>query len=187
LEIRLNLVLLATLGVAWAALSGSDPVAALDPESAETRELAMLEDEFARDRGDVLMARHLSSRYLELDRPGLAIAALSAADAAVLEDPSVAHRLAQAYESTGRLDDALATAELAVARCGRYLGTADSSTATPVPRHRCDARDYAILDMHRTALSHMVRWDVADPARDSRRQMAYDLAMRRASIASAVQ
>jgi hypothetical protein len=185
LEIRLNLVLLATLGIAWAALSPSEPVAALDPASAETRELAMLEDEFARDRSDVLMARHLSSRYLELDRPGLAIAALHAADPAVLEDPSVAHRLAQAYESTGRLDDALATAELAVARCGRYLGTSDSGAATPVPRHRCDARDYALLEMHKTALTHMTRWGVADPDHDSRRQLAYDLAMRRASIASA--
>ncbi len=185
MEIRLNLVLLGVLGVCWAALSPSDPVSALDPESAETRELAMLEDEFALDRSDVLMARHLSSRYLELDRPGLAIAALRAADPAVLEDPTVVHRLAQAYESTGRLDDALATAELAVARCGRYLGTVDSGAATPVPQHRCDARDYALLDMHKTALSHMVRWGVDDPQHDSRSQMAYDLAMRRASIASA--
>ncbi len=185
MEIRLNLVLLGVLGLTWLAMTPADPVAALDPDSAETRELAMLEDQFAQHPSDVLLARHLASRYLELDRPGLAIAALRAADPAVLEDPTVAHRLAQAYEHTGRLLDAVATAELALARCGRYLGTGDAAPVSPMPTYVCDARDYALLDLHRNALSHMVRWGVSDPDHDPRRVVAYDIAQRRVSIASA--
>ena len=177
MEIRLNLVLLAVLAISWSALSPSHPVAALDPESEATRELAMLEDEFARDRGDVLMARHLASRYLELDRPGLAIAILNAGEPRVLQDPTVTHRLAQAYEATGRLDDALATAELAHSRCGRYLGTTENGAVTPLPRHRCDFRDYAMLEMHRNALRHITRGMTPS--------LAYDVALRRVSIASA--
>jgi hypothetical protein len=185
MEIRLNLVLLGVLGLTWLAMTPADPVAALDPDAAETRELALLEDQFAASPNDVLLARHLSSRYLELDRPGLAIAALRSADPTLLEDPTVAHRLAQAYERTGRMLDAVATAELAVARCGRYLGTTDAAPVTPVPEYVCDERDYALLDLHRNALSHMVRWGVSDPGRDPRRNVAYQIAERRVSIARA--
>jgi len=97
------------------------------------------------------------------------------------------HRLAQAYEQSGRMLDALATADLALARCGRSLGALGASSATPIPRYECGARDYAILDMHRTAVDHMVRWGVADGDTDPRSQMAYEMAMRRATVASASQ
>lgn len=184
MEIRLNLALLGALGLIWASLTASDPVAAMDPMDPATRELAELEDRFARDRTDVVLARQLSTRYLEMDRPGLAIATLRAADPSLLEDPILAHRLAQAYEQTGRMLDARATAELALARCARSLGTVDSSTATPLPRFGCSEREYAVLDMHRTALDHMVRWGVARPDADGRAGLAYDLALRRARVAS---
>jgi hypothetical protein len=80
--------------------------------------------------------------------------------------------------------DALATAELAATRCARYLGASETTAATPLPRHGCDEREYALLEMHRTALAHMVRWGVADADADARRQVAYDIAMRRATVAS---
>jgi predicted Zn-dependent protease len=184
MEIRLNLALLAALALLWAGLTANDPVAALDPEASEARELAALEDDFANDRSDIVLARRLSALYLELDRPGLAVAALRSADPELLEDPMLMHRLAQAYEQSGRMLDALATSQLALARCGRSLGTADSSAATPLPAYECGAREYTRLDMHRSALSHMVRWGVADPATDPRTPMAYDVAMRRATVAS---
>ncbi len=185
MEIRVNLALLAVLGLVWMALSADEPVAALDPDEPATRELAALEDGFARDRGDAVLARALSTRYLEMDRPGLAIASLRAADPALQQDPMIAHRLAQAYEQTGRMLDALATADLALARCARSLGTTDSSAATPLPRYGCSEREYAVLDMHRSALDHMVRWGVSQPDGDGRTHVAYELAMRRARVASA--
>ena len=116
MEVRVNLVLLAVLIGLFAAGQASDPVAALDPDDAATQELAAMEDAFARQPGDVPLARELADRYLELEKPGLAIAALGAADVSLLDDPMVAHRLARAYESSGRMLDALATARLARAR-----------------------------------------------------------------------
>jgi len=186
MEIRLNLALLAALGIAWAALTATEPVAALDPASAETRDLLALEDLFALNHSDIGLARRLSERYLELDRPGLAVAALRSADPELLEDPMLSHRLAQAYEASGRMLDALATAEVALARCGRSLGTADSFSTTPLPRYGCGEREYAVLAMHQEALDHMVRWGVADPQRDERTRLAYDLALRRVRVASTV-
>lgn len=185
MEIRLNLVLLAALGIAWLALTAGEPVAAMDPAESDTRELAELEDRFARDRTDVFLAQRLSTRYLEMDRPGLAIATLRAAEPELLDDPMLSHRLAQAYEKTGRMLDALATADLALARCARSLGAVGSSAATPLPQYGCSEREYAVLDMHRSALDHMVRWGVSEPGRDARTTIAYDLALRRASVARA--
>lgn len=182
MEIRVNLVLLAALGLAWAGLTAADPVSALDPASEDTRHLAVLEDAFAADRSDPVLARQLAEHYLEIDRPGLAIAIIRSADPELLEDPLLAHRLAQAYEKSGRMLDALATAELALARCGRSLGSGGS--VTPVPTFECSERHYAILDMHRTALVHLVDWGVAEPDADTRTRVAYDLALRRARVAS---
>ena len=74
---------------------------------------------------------------------------------------------------------------LALARCARALGTADAPSGTPVPRFACDARQHMALSTHQEALGHMLEWGIADPARDARTEVAYDLALRRASIASA--
>lgn len=185
MEMRVNLVLLAGLAMAWAWASPSEPVPALDPDAGATAELADLEDAFARDRDNRALAQRLSEEYLEIDRPGLAIAALRSAPPELLEDPALAHRLAQAYEGSGRILDAMATADLALARCARSLGTAESATTTPVPRYECSARQYAALEVHHAALRHMARWGVADPRTDARVALAYDLAFRRARVASA--
>lgn len=184
MEWRVNVLFLGVLALAALGLTPSGPVSALDPRDPSTRELADLEDALARDGHDVDLAQRLAERYLELDRPGLAVAALRAADPAVLEHPVVAHRLAQAYEASGRILDAEATARLALARCARALGTAHAPSGTPVPRHSCSARQHASLTMHEAALTHMVRWGVADPAHDPRSEVAYDLAMRRAHVAA---
>ena len=187
MELRINVVLLSILACAWATLSTSEPAAALDPASPATRALAALEDDFAVHPGDLRLARALSTAYLEVDRPGLAVAALRAADPTLLEDPTLAHRLAQAYERSGRVLDALATADLALQRCARALGAPEASEVTPVPRFGCSERTYASLDVHRSALGHMGRWGVAEPASDARAAVAYRLATRSATLASAAE
>lgn len=185
METKVNLVLLAVLAVAYGAVTLAEPAAALDPADASTAELATLEDAFAADRESTELARTLADHYLALRAPQLAVATLSAAAPQVREDPAILHRLAQAYEETGRMDDALATADLAVARCARALGTADSSDVTPLPTHACSERTYAALEMHATALGHLVRWGVTDVQHDPRARTAYALAVRNARILSA--
>lgn len=183
-ECRLNLAMGAVLAVIWAAQMARQPAALLPVSDHRAAELESLEDAFARDPGDHELARRLTDAYLELDRPGLAVAALRSAPSGLLADPLLAHRLAQAYEASGRLLDALATADLALARCARSLGTGPSVAVTPVPPHDCDLGLHAALEMHRQALDHMATWGVTDPRRDPRARLAYDLALRRARIAS---
>jgi hypothetical protein len=115
--------------------------------------------------------------------PGLAIGVMTGADESVREDPTAAHRLARAYEATGRLDDAIATAALAEARCARALGATAFEPTSPVPAASCTASQHAMLDAHQSALAQMKRWGIVDPTRDPRAQLAYDVAMRRARIA----
>jgi len=183
-EIEFNLFLLACLAVGFASLTVADPVAIMDPADAGVRRLATLEDSVARHPEDADAARELAETYLELRRPGLAVAVLSAADPAVREHPLVAHRLAQAYEASGRLRDARATARLALARCARALGTSDAPVGTPTPRHACRARDHVLLGMHVLALNRMLEWGVVDPRTDPRARLAHDLSERRARIAT---
>jgi len=182
-ETEFNIFLLACLAVGFASLTVADPVAALDPGSVSVQRLAALEDAAAQHPDDAVFARELAEFYLELHRPGLAVAALSAVDESVREHPMVAHRLAQAYEASGRLGDAESTAQLALARCARSLGTSDAPSGPLSPRHTCRARDHALLEMHVAALGQMVAWGVEDPRTDPRARLAHDLSERRARIA----
>jgi len=185
MEAKLNLGILFTVSSMWATMTWVEPSAALDPTAESTRRLAALEDRFARDRDDVELAEGLAKAYVDLDRADLAVATLSAAPAGVRTDPGVAHLLARAYEQTGRVSDALATAELALARCARAIGTADGSAVTPLPARPCSERTYAALEMHRNALARMQAWGVTDPRTDDRARLAYALAVRTARILSA--
>ncbi len=102
----------------------------------------------------------------------------------LLEQPAVAHQLARAYEDSGRLLDALATADLARARCERVLGAALPGISAPlVPHYDCTERTMAKLNMHKSALEKTVRWGIVDPRVDPRAQRAYEVALRRARIA----
>ena len=170
MEIRLSLALLAVLLIAGAALSASRPRAVSDPLSGETRALAELEDAASHSRGDLDVARRLTTTYLRLGQPGLAIAAVRSAPAELGRDPLLTHRLSQAYEASGRVDDALSTAQLARARCASALSCTPSMLAT--------------FDMHAEALAMLQRWGVQEPKRDSRTALAYRLAQRTARIAS---
>lgn len=185
MEIKLNLGILCLLGAAWASLTITQESAALDPGLESTRELTRLEDRWATHRDDAELAQELADAYLRLERPELAVALLMSAEPEVLADPAVAHRLARGYERSGRVDDALSTARLALARCGRSLGVAGSSEATPVPSHGCSERTYAALDVHQAALSRMQAWGVTDPRVDRRAERAYGMAVRAARVVSA--
>ena len=179
---RVNLVLLGVLGAAWVSLTSTGPITSM--VEAPDR-LAELEESFAERRDRPSVARDLAGAYLEIGQPEMAIAALRSTPPEVRRDPAVLDRLASAYEQTGRLDDALSTAQLARDRCARALGTDDSAASTPIPAHRCSFGTLATLDVHVTALRHMERWGVDDPRTDPRAERAYHQALRRGRILSA--
>lgn len=182
---KLNLGTMAVLLLAWACMTITEETATLDPRQPATDELARLEDAFATRPDDPTLAEALADDYLRLNRPDMVVSVLAMATPSVLESPAVGYRLARAYERTGRLDDALATARLAKARCARALGLSSASVATPVPRHGCSERTYAALDVHEAALARMQAWGVTDPRSDARAELAYGLAVRAARIVSA--
>lgn len=185
MELKLNLGFLCAFLVVWASLTFTEQSAALDPALESTRSLSALEDRWAHSHDDASLARELVDAYLELDRPELAIALLTSADADVLTSPEVGQRLARSYERAGRVEDALATAELALARCGRAIGTGGASSVTPVPAYGCSERTYAALDVHRSALRRMQAWGVTDPRTDARSEQAYRLSVRSARVLTA--
>lgn len=180
MEIRVSLVLLVVLVVTGSALSASGPRALVDPLDDDTRRLARLEDAASAARGDLALTQRLAAAYLRLGHPGLAITAVRAAPPEVGRDPTLTHRLAQAYEASGRVEDALGTAELALARCrcSATQGEACDQSA------QCSPATIAAFEMHREALTMLVRWGVTDPKHDTRTALAYRLARRTARIAS---
>jgi hypothetical protein len=179
LETRLNTLLIAVAGMLWLGLRAHAPQAV--EVSFDAEQLAYLEDTSARDRSNVGVLVALADAYIEHGYPALAVAAIRDAAPVVIEEPRVTHQLARAYEQEGRLLDALATADLALARCGRVVGA--QALETEVPRFACNERTLAKLDTHKSALERMVRWGVVDPRQDPRTQRAYDLALRRARVA----
>jgi hypothetical protein len=179
LEIRVNLVLMAVLGCIWLGLRAHAPARITSENQGEA--LAGLEDAFARDRADKQALIALTDAYLDGGHGALAIVTLRSAEPVLLEQPAVAHQLAKAYEHSGRLLDALATADLALSRCSRVMGAGLQATA--LPHYECSERTLAKLDMHKSALDKMVRWGIVDPRVDPRAQRAYEIALRRARIA----
>ncbi len=180
MEIRVNVALMMIVGLIWLGLRAHAP-SAVDAEKPWVSQLAPLEDAFGADRGDKRALVALIDAYLEEGYPQLAVAALRHAEPMLLEEPVVSHQLARAYEASGRLLDALATSDLALARCSRVIGARPLDTA--VPSYTCSERTFAMLDTHKSALERMVRWGIVDPRVDPRAQHAYDLALRRARIA----
>jgi hypothetical protein len=178
-EIRLNAALIAMASLLWLALYAHAPAPLASKH--EMAHLGALEDAFWRDRANRGALVALTEAYLEGSHPQLAIATVRAAQPGLLEEPAVTHQLARAYEQSGRLLDALATADLALARCGRVLGA--QALETEVPHYACTERTLSKLDTHKSALERMVRWGIVDPRIDPRAQHAYDLALRRARIA----
>lgn len=178
-EIRLNAALIAIAGLLWLALYAHAP--SMVASKNDMAHLGQLEDAFNRDPSDLSALVALSEAYLERAHPQLAVALVRSAPPELLEEPAVTHQLASAYERSGRLLDALATADLALARCARVLGAAAS--LKELPRYNCSERTFAKLDTHKSALERMVYWGIVDPRVDPRAQRAYDLALRRARIA----
>lgn len=184
MEIRLSLALLALLGAIAFSLTARPPEAALPPDGSYAHELAALEDQLAADPGDVQVARRLAGEYLRLGRPAFALGVVRAVRPGLVVDPLLTHRLAQAYEALGRLDDAAITAAVARARCLRALGQSQTLTFVALEPLHCSPAALVALEQHETALLQMVRWGVNDPRTDPRARVAHRTAERMVRIAA---
>ena len=181
MDLGINLVLFAGLGLVWMTLTPREVQP--DFSRSDAQHLGALEGQLYESPSDIPLLHALSDAYLEAQQPDAAVAVLRAADPSALEHPSLGHALGQSYEALGRWDDALATAQLTLDRCARALGASDGPSGTAVPRFRCSAREYARLSVHHTALQHIVAWGVVR-VDDGRIAQAHDLALRRARIAT---
>jgi hypothetical protein len=183
-EIRLSVAMVLLLGGVLFSMRAVPAHTELAAEPAVAHALADLEDEFAQHPNDVVLGRELAREYLRLDRPALVIAAVLSVDPGRRADPLLTHWLARAYERSGRMHDAVATAHLAVMRCAEAAGSSrvfsvgESSDAT------CNQGTLVRLEMHANALAMMSRWGVQDARTDQRAKLAYQLAERTVSIAS---
>lgn len=169
MELRLNLLFLGVVTAATAALTASEPYAAIDPTAKASRRLGGLEDAFARDPRSEPALLALADAYFDQSRPELVIAAVHRAEGESRESPEAVHRLARAYESLGRFADARTAAERAFEGCRR------------VSDSRCSTRRLTIFEIHRGALGRIIAMGIDDP-RDERIQSAYDKAMRRIDV-----
>jgi hypothetical protein len=187
-EARCNALIFIGILATIASLQNAEPASDLDPRNPGTAALTTLEDAFAADPGDRAVARRLAETYLDLERPGLAVAVLRAGDASIMRDPIIAHRMAQAYEATGRVLDAYATARYAHERCANTLGDAavpELADAGASLEPTCTPSQLAVLDVHSRVLQTLVAMGVSDPVRDPRTARAYEAQLRVATVAMA--
>ena len=82
MEIRVNLVLIAVLGLVWLGLKAHAP--ARIETATDMDRLAELEDAFARDRADKDAVLALTQAYLEENHPVLAVTVLTKVSALVI-------------------------------------------------------------------------------------------------------
>jgi tetratricopeptide (TPR) repeat protein len=184
MEIRLSLAMLTLLGGVLWGLTPRAPVASLAPQGEPARALSALEDAFSSRHDDIKLARQLAATYERLDQPALVIGVVREVAPQLVADAVLTHRLAHAYEAMGRLDDALATAKLAHARCLRALHSSEAAMIEAPARFDCSAALLVALEQHEAALAQMALWGVSDVQHDSRANLARALALRCARIAS---
>lgn len=185
MEIKLSGLTLLLLGIVLLGLVAGDPEPVLPADEPVLRELAALEDAFARRHDDLALANRLAGEYLRLEQPGLAIGVVRQVSPDLSADPLLTHRLAQGYEALGRVHDALATAHLARTRCERAAGTDRSQVFPGTAAFACTPGVLVALEQHEGALLQMVRWGVEDPRNDPRARMAHRVAARHVRITSA--
>jgi hypothetical protein len=185
MEIKLSLLMLVVLAGVTLSLMAGTPEALIAPDAAAAAELAQLEDDFAGRPDELSIATRLSGEYLRMGEPALAIGVVHRASPALLADPLLTHRLAQAYEAVGRLDDALVTASVARTRCLRAVGTSSLAPSPTAVSFDCTPAALVAIERHEDALIQMLRWGVSDPRRDGRARLAHRLAARHARILSA--
>jgi hypothetical protein len=170
-----GLVLLGVAGL-WAmtATVGEEPLLGGDPAAA----LPALEAAVANRPADAEATRALAQAYVDAHQPGLAVALVEGAPAAVTSDLRVRHAYARALVDEGRGDEALAAERAVLAACEP---TIEKGAAAP----GCDRVLFASALRRAGILQELVLLGVKDAqAHPAETLVAYRNATREARVAA---
>lgn len=168
-----NVAVLLAIGVIW--FAGSTQREKRVVGDSHTDRVALLEEQVAATPNDVARVRELAQAYLDARAPGMALASIEHAPAAVRVEPTVEHLYARALLDQGRSADALAAERRVLSRC------ADPSSEVPA----CSTYLIASATRRAEILEQLVTLGVEDAnAHPEASSLAYHNATRQVSFSS---
>lgn len=168
-----NVAVLLAIGVIW--FAGSTQREKRVVGDSHTDRVALLEEQVAATPNDVARVRELAQAYLDARAPGMALASIEHAPAAVRGEPTVEHLYARALLDQGRSADALAAERRVLSRC------ADPSSEVPA----CSTYLIASATRRAEILEQLVTLGVEDAnAHPEASSLAYHNATRQVSFSS---
>jgi len=173
-----NIAILVAIGAIW--FAGSTQREKRVVGDSQSDRVALLEEQVAASPNDVARVRELAQAYLDARAPGMALASIEHAPAAVRAEPTVDHLYARALLDQGRSADALAAERRVLARC------MESENASP-PSDAPLCSTYLIASATRRAeiLEQLVTLGVEDAnAHPEASSLAYHNATRQVSFSS---
>ena len=168
-----NVAVLLAIGVIW--FAGSTQREKRVVGDSHTDRVALLEEQVAASPNDVARVRELAQAYLDARAPGMALASIEHATAAVRAEPTVEHLYARALLDQGRSADALVAERRVLSRC------ADPSSEVPA----CSTYLIASATRRADILEQLVSLGVEDAnAHPEASSLAYHNATRQVSFSS---
>jgi hypothetical protein len=179
-----NIAVLVAIGAIW--FAGSTQREKRVVGDSQSDRVALLEEQVAASPSDVARVRELAQAYLDARAPGMALASIEHAPAAVRAEPTVDHLYARALLDQGRSADALAAERRVLARCEAAENA--ENAADPRPRSEVSVcSTYLIASATRRAeiLEQLVTLGVEDAnAHPEASSLAYHNATRQVSFSS---
>jgi hypothetical protein len=167
-----NVAVLLAIGAIWFAGSTEREKRVVGDSKAGAR-VAALEDQVGATPADAAHLRELAQAYLDARQPGMALATVERAPAAIRTDPKVEHIYARALLDQGRSADALAAERRVLARC------ADPSVDAPA----CSTYLIASATRRADILEQLVELGIEDAnAHPEASSLAYQNATRQVSL-----
>lgn len=172
MEVRTQLALVGLVALGWVAgnLVSVRPVLG-NAAQAERLSLGGLEERLARRPDDVVSARVLLRRYLDLGMTRLARDTFRRAPVRVQHDGAVSLLAARAEEALGNVPAANALVNGALSRCGVIPEQLAEGAG-------CDVRTQAELSIEGAALDRMVQWNITPLSDPQRASLAHELSTR---------
>ncbi len=168
-----NIAVLLAIGAIW--FAGSTQREKRVVGDSHTDRVALLEEQVAATPNDVARVRELAQAYLDARAPGMALASIEHAPAAIRVEPTVEHLYARALLDQGRSADALAAERRVLSRC------ADPSSEVPA----CSTYLIASATRRSEILEQLVTLGVEDAnAHPEASSLAYHNATRQVSFSS---
>jgi hypothetical protein len=171
-----NVAVLVAIGAIW--FAGSTQREKRVVGDSHTDRVALLEEQVAANPSDPVRVRELGQAYLDARAPGVALATIERAPAAVRAEPTVEHLYARALLDQGRSADALAAERRVLAHC------ADPSLEVS-PNASCSTYLIASATRRAEILEQLVTLGVEDAnAHPEASSLAYHNATRQVSFSS---